>query len=64
MFAGILSKSDICKSSLIDAFYKICELTAGKIYIDSVDTSQIDIQHLRKQISLIPKNPIFYGTIR
>ncbi|XP_011497436.1 PREDICTED: multidrug resistance-associated protein 5-like [Ceratosolen solmsi marchali] len=61
---GILSKTDICKTSLIDIMYRLCELNDGKIYVDSIDISQIDIKHLRNQLFTVPQNPIFFGTIR
>lgn len=37
----------------------------GAIYVDDVDTSQVDLPSLRSNISIIPQEPVlFSGTIR
>lgn len=37
----------------------------GAIYIDGIDTSQVDLATLRTNISIIPQEPVlFSGTIR
>ena len=61
---GILVKPQSSKSALIAAMYRLYELNGGTISVDCVDISKIDIKLLRNQLSIIPKDPIFYGSIR
>ena len=47
------------------ALTRIVELMGGKIEIDGVDISKLDIADLREQITMIPQDPImFSGTLR
>ena len=47
------------------ALTRIVELMGGKIEIDGVDISKLDISDLRNQITMIPQDPImFSGTLR
>ena len=47
------------------ALTRIVELMGGKIEIDGVDISKLDIEQLRSQITMIPQDPImFSGTLR
>ena len=47
------------------ALTRIVELMGGKIEIDGVDISKLDIEDLREQITMIPQDPImFSGTLR
>jgi len=47
------------------ALTRIVELEGGKIEIDGVDTSKLNIPDLRSQITMIPQDPImFLGTLR
>ena len=44
---------------------RIVELAGGKIEIDGIDISKIDLAVLRSQITMIPQDPIlFSGTLR
>jgi ATP-binding cassette, subfamily B, bacterial len=48
--------------NLLPAFY---ELTGGRILIDGQDTSEIELESLRAQISVVSQEPfLFNGTIR
>jgi ABC-type transport system involved in Fe-S cluster assembly fused permease/ATPase subunit len=44
------------KSSLVGSLLRIAK-TEGKIEIDAIDTSQIDLSQLRSKISIIPQDP-------
>lgn len=53
------------KSSLITALFRIEELLQGSIMLDGIDIRSMPIKELRRQLCLIPQEPLmFNGTIR
>lgn len=47
------------------ALLRLVELSEGKIFIDSTDCSLLNLQDLRREISIIPQDPvIFSGPLR
>ncbi|XP_058809563.1 ATP-binding cassette sub-family C member 5-like isoform X2 [Phymastichus coffea] len=61
---GVLNLSGSDENALILALYRLYELNSGSITIDKVDLSKISIKLLRSRLSIVPQDPIFYGTIR
>lgn len=52
------------KSSIINALFRLSYID-GRILIDGIDTSEINLESLRSKISIIPQDPVlFSATIR
>lgn len=48
------------KSSIIQALFRLANLD-GIIRIDGIDTSTVGLHDLRKQISIIPQDPVLFS---
>lgn len=52
------------KSSIVQALFRLAKLD-GVIRIDGIDTNSLGLHDLRKQISIIPQDPVlFSGSLR
>ena len=62
---GIVGRTGAGKSTMSLALSRIVELYAGKIFIDGVSISDIDINQVREKVTVIAQDPtLFTGTIR
>lgn len=62
---GVVGRTGSGKSSLLLALFRLIPVVDGVISIDSIDTSSIALDALRRQIAIIPQDPVlFSGTLR
>lgn len=62
---ALIGRTGSGKSSLINALFRLDELSGGDIYIDGENIANIDLKILRNTLQIIPQNPLLLsGTIR
>ena len=57
---GIVGRTGSGKSSLFSCILRIVELQRGLILIDNTNIASLQIQKLRKAITLIPQDPLVF----
>ena len=65
MKVGIVGRTGAGKSTIITALFRFLDADTGNIKIDNIDISSVDLQRLRRSITIIPQDPtLFTGTIK
>ena len=54
---GIVGRTGAGKSSILQAIFRLVELSEGQIFIDNVDIKSLGLHILRKGIAYIPQSP-------
>ena len=63
-FVGIVGKSGSGKSTLVKLLSRLYSPTGGNISIDNFDIDKVELYSLRRQIGIVPQEPLlFSGTI-
>lgn len=57
---GVVGRTGAGKSSLVNCLFRLFEVSGGKILVDGFDISKVELRSLRKNISLIPQDPILF----
>ena len=62
---GVVGRTGSGKSTLCLCMFRLLEADEGKILIDDIDISEIGLEMLRKNLTIIPQEPtIIEGTLR
>jgi ABC-type multidrug transport system fused ATPase/permease subunit len=62
---GVVGRTGAGKSSLIVALYRLAEIKQGKIEVNDIDCSCVNLNKLRSSMAIIPQEPVMFGgTVR
>ena len=62
---AIVGKSGSGKTTLVNLLVKLLEPTQGKIYVDDIDITNIELSSYRRQLGVVEQQPfLFNGTVR
>ncbi len=59
---GVVGRTGSGKSSIIVALFRLSELSGGAILIDGQNIGDMGLEHLRKNISIVPQEPVLFAT--
>eukprot|EP00746_Dinoflagellata_sp_MGD_P144534 gnl/MRDRNA2_/MRDRNA2_77248_c0_seq2.p1 gnl/MRDRNA2_/MRDRNA2_77248_c0~~gnl/MRDRNA2_/MRDRNA2_77248_c0_seq2.p1 ORF type:complete len:607 (-),score=109.67 gnl/MRDRNA2_/MRDRNA2_77248_c0_seq2:409-2118(-) len=62
---GIVGRTGSGKSTVMGTLFRLFDLESGKILIGGIDISQMGLRLLRRQITIVPQDPVlFSGPVR
>ena len=62
---GVVGRTGSGKSTVMQALFRLVELSAGSVLVDGISTASVDLHVLRSRMTIIPQDPmLFKGTIR
>ena len=60
-FIGIAGQSGSGKSTLMKLLPRLYEIDKGKILIDKYDVSKVELYSLRRQVGIVPQDPLLFS---
>ena len=65
MKVGVVGRTGAGKSTICLSLSRIVELCGGRIEIDGIDIRKVDLQLLRRRVTVISQDPtLFKGSLR
>ncbi|CAE8702037.1 unnamed protein product [Polarella glacialis] len=62
---GLVGRTGAGKSTVMGTLFRLMELESGRILLGGVDIAGVGVGHLRRQITIVPQDPIlFSGELR
>ncbi|KAK9469339.1 P-loop containing nucleoside triphosphate hydrolase protein [Lipomyces arxii] len=62
---GVVGRTGAGKSTIASAFFRFMEFDSGRIVIDGVDISTLELKDVRQALTIIPQDPtLFTGSLR
>jgi ABC-type multidrug transport system fused ATPase/permease subunit len=61
---GIVGRTGSGKSSLLLALFDLFDIVGGRVLLDGVDLALVSLQQLRRQIAIIPQEPLLFSGSR
>ncbi|CAE8691957.1 unnamed protein product [Polarella glacialis] len=62
---GLVGRTGSGKSTVMGTLFRLMELESGRILLGGVDIAGVGVGHLRRQITIVPQDPIlFSGELR
>lgn len=60
-FIGIVGQSGSGKSTLMKLLSRLYPISSGKIYIDGMPIDKVELYSLRRQIGIVPQEPLLFS---
>ena len=57
---GIVGRTGAGKSSLLQALFRVVNLTSGTIEIDGTNIAQVGLETLRGRLALVPQDSLLF----
>ena len=62
---GVVGRTGSGKSTIMQALFRLVELSAGSVIVDGLTAASVDVHTLRARMTIIPQDPmLFKGTVR
>jgi ABC transporter len=60
---GVVGRTGSGKSSLLLALFNLIDIDGGRIVLDGVDVARVPLRQLRRQIAIIPQDPLLFSGV-